>query len=244
MTGLFLSVAALVAITLVLLAWQVRRRHMLRWLPAYLREIRRRRLPRHDEDVHLLLCVADHYEPKMGGADRARALSRVETWLREYPRRFGGFRDSDGRPPRHTFFFPIEEYEPEYLDRLAELCRAGYGEVEVHLHHDRDSADNLRRRLAEFKELLARQHGLLARHRDTGGITYGFIHGNWALCNSRPDGRWCGANIYSSRGMSAAKPAGRPLLPAPCASGTIATGTPPRKSHSHVRTPARTHPRP
>jgi hypothetical protein len=23
---------------------------------------------------------------------------------------------------------------------------------------------------------------------------YGFIHGNWALCNSRPDGDWCGVN--------------------------------------------------
>lgn len=23
---------------------------------------------------------------------------------------------------------------------------------------------------------------------------YGFIHGNWALDNSRPDGRWCGVN--------------------------------------------------
>ena len=28
----------------------------------------------------------------------------------------------------------------------------------------------------------------------TGEIVYGFIHGNWALCNSRPDGRWCGVN--------------------------------------------------
>jgi hypothetical protein len=29
---------------------------------------------------------------------------------------------------------------------------------------------------------------------DRGRITYGFIHGNWALDNSRPDGRWCGVN--------------------------------------------------
>ncbi len=25
-------------------------------------------------------------------------------------------------------------------------------------------------------------------------MVYGFIHGNWALDNSRPDGRWCGVN--------------------------------------------------
>ena len=45
-----------------------------------------------------------------------------------------------------------------------------------------------------YKELLHRRHGLLARHKETGELMYGFIHGNWALCNSRPDGRWCGVN--------------------------------------------------
>src|SRR5207237_827951 len=87
-----------------------------------------------------------------------------------------------------------EEYEPEYLDALARLCAAGFGEVEVHLHHDRDTADGLRHQLLTFKGLLAERHGLLARHRATGALRYGFIHGNWALCNSRPDGRWCGVN--------------------------------------------------
>ena len=28
----------------------------------------------------------------------------------------------------------------------------------------------------------------------TGEIVYGFIHGNWALCNSRPDRQWCGVD--------------------------------------------------
>src|SRR6202043_585670 len=32
------------------------------------------------------------------------------------------------------------------------------------------------------------------RHRRTGEVAYGFVHGNWALDNSRPDGRWCGVN--------------------------------------------------
>ncbi len=114
--------------------------------------------------------------------------------MTDFPRQFGRFRDSDGRPPRYTFFFPIEEYEPEYLDALAELCRSGYGEVEIHLHHHADTADNLRAALLAFKELLATRHGLLPRHRVTGEIRYGFIHGNWALNNSLPDGRCCGIN--------------------------------------------------
>jgi hypothetical protein len=176
-------------------AWrQVRLRSLDRWLVQYVRETPRRRDPRTSEPVHLLLCVADHYEPMIHGAPPQVAASRVEHWLREYPRQFGGFRDSDGRAPRHTFFYPPEEYRPKYLDALAELCQAGYGEVEIHLHHDNDTAEGLRKTLLEYKAVLAERHGLLARHRATGELAYGFIHGNWALCNSRPDGRWCGVN--------------------------------------------------
>ena len=174
--------------------WQARRRFMDRWLLSYIKEIPKRRPPRRGQDVHLLLCVADHYEPKQNRPAAEVSRGRVERWVRDYPRQFGRFRDADGRTPRHSFFYPVEEYEPEYLDALAGLCRAGFGEVEVHLHHDRDNADNLRATLQGFKELLAGRHGLLSRRRDDGELTYGFIHGNWSLCNSRPDGRWCGVD--------------------------------------------------
>src|SRR5439155_815789 len=79
-------------------------------------------------------------------------------------------------------------------DALAGLCRAGYGEVEIHLHHDNDTAANLRRTLLNFKATLHEQHGLLGRDRRTNEVAYGFIHGNWALDNARSDGRWCGVN--------------------------------------------------
>ena len=77
---------------------------------------------------------------------------------------------------------------------MADLCRAGYGEVEIHLHHDNDTAENLRRTLTDYKMRLHEKHGLLSTNRETGEISYGFIHGNWSLCNSRRDGRWCGVN--------------------------------------------------
>jgi hypothetical protein len=171
-----------------------RRRGLHRWLLPYLLSAPRRRRPRPGQPVHLLLAVCDHYEPKRGGASPAMARARVRQWVDEYPRLFGRFRDADGRPPRHTFFYPAEEYEPEYLDLLAGLCRVGYGEVEVHLHHDNDTAENLRRTLLGFKRTLADRHGLLSRDKETGEIAYGFIHGNWALDNARSDGRWCGVN--------------------------------------------------
>ena len=180
---------ALGMVALVLGAWRFRQRGLGRWLGPYVLAASKRRSPRPGENVHLLLCIADHYEPHQGGATPAVARARVERWLQEYPRRFASFRDSDGQPPRHTFFYPQDEYDAEHVDALAELCRRGFGEVEVHLHHDGDSAERLHEKLRAFKDLLARRHGLLARDRCTGELAYAFIHGNWALCNSRPDGR-------------------------------------------------------
>src|SRR6478609_8558857 len=185
-TGALLFLAAAV--------WQIRRRHMNRWLPAYFRDRERYQPPKSDEEIHVILCIADHYEPKAAKASPEVARNRVATWVEQYPKQFGGFKDSDGRTPRHSFFYPIEEYEKEYLDALAGLCRAGFGEVELHLHHNNDTPENLREQLLKFKDTFANEHGLLSCHRQSGAVMYAFIHGNWALCNSRPDGTWCGIN--------------------------------------------------
>jgi len=146
----------------------------------------------------LILAICDHYEPKRGNAPREVARNRVRQWVDEYPRLFGRFRDSDGVCPQHTFFYPADEYEPELIDEVVELCRHKdgnrYGEVEIHLHHDNDTAENLRRTLVEFRDTLAKQHGCLARDKNTEELVYGLIHGNWALDNARCDGRWCGVN--------------------------------------------------
>ncbi|MBL8798795.1 MAG: hypothetical protein JNM56_33185 [Planctomycetia bacterium] len=192
-TMLILSLLGTLAGGMLLRQW---RRHgsAARWLGTYIAETPRRREPHANQDVHVLLCVADHYEPGWGDASPAVARARVYSWLRHYPRLFGDLRDSDGRPPQHTFFYPIEQYAPDLLDGLARLSRGGFGEVEVHLHHDRDTAESLRAQLLNFKDILAERHNLLSRHRDTGELSYGFIHGNWALDNARPDGCWCGVN--------------------------------------------------
>lgn len=171
---------------------------------------------------HVFLCVADHYEPDWGNAAEDVRIERVERWVRDYPTSVAGLNDSMGRPPQHTFFFPLEEYRPRLLDQLAELCRRGFGEVEVHLHHDNDTADHLRERLEWFRETLYHQHGLL--HRDAEGqIRYAFIHGNWALDNSDPHGRWCGVNdelnVLIQTGCYADLT--MPAAPHPCQTRTI-----------------------
>jgi hypothetical protein len=170
-------------------------RHAEIWLPGVLRSMTRsRREARQREGVvDILLAIVDHYEPLHGDVSDDVGAARVAAWSERYPALASSFADADGRPPQHTFFYPVEQYRPAYLDALATLCQRGFGEVEIHLHHDRDTATNLRQQLAGFARTLRDGHGLLpSAAGDT--IAYAFIHGNWALGNSLPDGRWCGVD--------------------------------------------------
>jgi hypothetical protein len=142
---------------------------------------------------HVFICIADHYEPMWLRPAPAVQMERVARWVQGYPHMAAGFADSRGRAPQHTFFYPQDEYLPEHLEPIAQLCRQGWGDVEIHLHHDHDTADGLREKLLTFAETLHHEHGMLRRDSQ-GRLSYAFIHGNWALDNSRADGRWCGVN--------------------------------------------------
>lgn len=148
--------------------------------------------------LRLFITIADHYEPMNGNVPASVQDERVSRWVTEYPKTFGDITDSRGRPPQHSFFYPAEcyladEQSVRHVERIAELCRSGFGDVEVHLHHDNDTSENLRATLLKFTSQLHDRHGLLKKSND-GRLSYGFIHGNWALDNSRRDGRWCGVN--------------------------------------------------
>src|SRR2546421_10147071 len=118
-----------------------------RWIISCAWQSLWRRLPRATQPVHLLLCIADHYEPGNGDVSEAQADNRVDAWVRRYPELFGGFLDHDGCPPQHTFFYPAEMYRETEVERIAQLCRDGFGEIEIHLHHHNDTPENLRRTL-------------------------------------------------------------------------------------------------
>jgi hypothetical protein len=172
---------------------KLRGKHLDRWLSGWARHVAlRSRARRHDGPRHLLFALCDHYEPLWGRADEARGAARVRAWQEGYPRLVDRYRDADGFRPRHSFFFPGEQYRPHSLDALADLARKGLGEVEVHLHHDGDTAATLEPQLLEALRKYA-EHGHLARDAD-GRLRYAFIHGNWALANARSDGRWCGVD--------------------------------------------------
>jgi hypothetical protein len=164
------------------------------WLPALVgQRVVARAGRRLISGAHVMLAIADHYEPFNGGVSQAEADTRVARWHEEYVRSVEGFRDAEGRPPQHTFFYPAEQYDAEHVEQLAALVERRCAEIEVHLHHDGDTSANLRRTLLQFASCLRERHGLLTRHAD-GSTGYGFVHGNWALDNARPDGRHCGVN--------------------------------------------------
>jgi hypothetical protein len=172
----------------------------MRWLPTYgLQRLTRRSL--NGKRAHLIITLADHFEPtylpdnpsefaKLDEQER-----RLEEWCRLYPKIFDAWRDLEGFPFRHTYFSPAEQYEKSLMDRLAEHCHDGWGEVEIHLHHgikSPDTEENTRRALLEFRDKLV-GHGCLSRMEGDETPRYAFVHGNWALANSA-GGRFCGVD--------------------------------------------------
>ena len=134
-----LVIAAVVAAFCAVVWMALRSRNMQVWIGSYLR---RRPRPTVKGPTHIMFCFVDHYEPAWGRVDIGTQRARVDRWYRDYPAMASRHRDADGRPPQHSFFYPEEEYLPEHLDKIAGLCADGYGEIEIHLHHDNDTPEN------------------------------------------------------------------------------------------------------
>ncbi|MCP4848194.1 MAG: hypothetical protein GY899_09645 [Verrucomicrobiaceae bacterium] len=114
----------------------------------------------------------------------------MNRWSECYTQNTERYIDSSGNPPRHTFFYPIEQYNEEVVSALAKLCASTGCETEIHLHHNEDTPENLHETLIEGKAALSR-HRLLSAD-NSGNVVFGFIHGNWALANCDPRGINCG----------------------------------------------------
>ena len=152
--------------------------------------------------VHLMIALADHFEPAIDPENGRTRVPRPEQerrlgwWAREYPEIVDRWRDHDGRPLNHTYFYPAEQYDEGLVEMLADYCHAGWGEVEIHLHHgwdQPDTAENTRRMLTEFRDHLAFRHRCLALEAGSSQPRYCFVHGDFALANSS-GGHACGVD--------------------------------------------------
>ena len=103
--------------------------------------------PSPDSELTDLIATSSQYKN-----DDDLARRRVQRWCESYPPIADRHADSSGRRPVHSFFYPEEEYKDYHLYPLAELCKAGYGDVEIHLHHDNDTADGLKAKINSFKD--------------------------------------------------------------------------------------------
>lgn len=215
------------------------------WVPGFLADRLRRRLPgRHPRPRRLHVAITDHYEPLGGKVSFATARDRVATWQRLWPElAHAAPRDAAGQTPQYSFFYPQEEYDPSLLSAIAEICRTGTGDVEVHLHHDHETAPAFREKIHTFCRQLTEVHGLLRQR--AGQTVFGFIHGNWALDNARPDGRWCGlpGEIHLLRELGCYADFTMPSAPSPTQGGPVnqiywagtPTAHPPFRSKSFKR---------
>ena len=90
--------------------------------------------------------------------------------VRGYPRLAREFRDADGRPPRHSFFFPGEQYAPHYLERAgdagARRLRRGRAAPAPRRRHRR----KLRADIADYLRQVRRARPPVARQRRAAAL--------------------------------------------------------------------------
>lgn len=197
LTLMLIGLGVVLATMGMLIIREMRRTYILSWLPNYLMQGMKNRqaagVAKRSGHTHILFCMVDHFEPVSQGSTPEEERVRMRAWLDEYPKIAKRHRDSSGRPAQHTWFYPIENYRSEYLDGLVDLCQQGLGEIEVHLHHGHDTGETLQQKLlqglADFSI-----HGAQVTQEKPSRTTYGFIHGNMALDNSRLDPVFCGVN--------------------------------------------------
>lgn len=201
MTRFIILIMGSVGLMIIVIAYlglvEIRRKNVFNWLGSYLKRRWGQRslsgVRGCSEPIHVIFCVVDHFEPISEGSTREQEHARMHDWVSRYPVIAGRHHDSDGRRPQHTWFYPGENYNQEYLDGLVQLCRQGLGEIELHLHHGHDSGETLR---AKIQKALADfgRHGALVTQEYPPRQVYGFIHGNMAFDNSRGDSSVCGVN--------------------------------------------------
>lgn len=158
------------------------------WLWAYVADrVQPRPLQAATGPTHVMFTFADHFEPH----DQAT----MDRWIPAYRQMASRHRDADGRMPQHSwfwFFSQSDEAESlSFLRQLAGMVYDGFGEVELHFHHENDTEPTWRKKMGWMIDV-SQSTGAMVTAEDKPKTTFGFIHGMWALDNSR--GTHCGVN--------------------------------------------------
>src|SRR6266851_5507113 len=120
------------------------------WLTDYLRHHRpfSRTAVSAGVPIDVMVLVTDHFEPARRFGDEA-AVESVRSWCAGYEALADPHRDSDGRPPQHTWFYRYDYPNPGCVQALCDSVFRGFGEIEFHLHHGHDTHATMARTLEE-----------------------------------------------------------------------------------------------
>jgi len=160
---------------------------------------------------HIMFAFVDHFEPTGSVPD-----NEVTMWVDDYISMASRHVDADGRHPVHSYFLiSMPVIQPDCLEdaliKLNQVTYRGYGEVEFHCHHGiedeskrtEERATNELLCLILLAKVYFNMHGALVTAEPVPRFTFGFIHGMWALDNSRfnfwsdpnnPHRQYCGVN--------------------------------------------------
>lgn len=191
------------------------------WFPSYVRDRIGRMTASSRPAKRLWVGHTDHFEP-YGLTTLDNAHARMSVWEQQWPRIIEQAPlDADGKPPCFTFFYPQEEYDRGLLNRIAAMTRTGTTDVEIHIHHFDETGEGFVKKMETFKRQLHEDHGLL--HQHNGRLMFGFVHGNWALDNSHPEGLCCGVKgeLQLLRDLGCYADFTMPSLPSPTQSKIV-----------------------
>ena len=194
---IIIIILSLIILISIFLLKVICRRKMQIWLPSYCRQRLTRSPEANFAPQHILFCFVDHYEPGWRQATYEKEVARVDAWVEKYPQFANKFRDSDDFCPRHTWFYPPHYFREEHILKLISLCKQGFGEIEMHLHHNRmepfpDTSETLRKKIQDCIDLYSKYGIFNTSINGKPEKKYAFIHGDWALDNSREG--YCGVN--------------------------------------------------
>ncbi len=164
------------------------------WLPAYVSDLFASRESVPDDRKHVIFVMVDHYEPGF----EARGEDRNRTWLERFRGIADRHHDSYGNRFRYTWFYPYDHKNQPVLRDLSRMPFEGYGEVELHWHHPQTTNEDYPGLLAEGLTWF-RKHGCLRAFTPEGETRFAYIHGSWALDDSR---EWLSSGVLRRCGVS------------------------------------------
>ena len=186
----FLRLLALVLIGLPCLwitAKLIRNNNNLFWLPNYMKDVVSGQYAHSDVTKHMFVLICDHWEP----GNREGNILAAKAWLAAFKPIVASHQDSHGRYFKYTWFYPIDNFEPDIFNLLSQAVYEKYGEVEVHWHHYHESSVTFEKDLKNSLSKFTAYGALISEFGDKPH--FAFIHGNWALDNSGSPGN-CGVN--------------------------------------------------